>query len=264
MDLRAELTLAEAEMDRVQKPVEDANEACPECGKPLLIRTGRFGRFISCSGYPDCTFKKPFMTKTGAICPQDGGDLVERKSRKSAKVFYGCGNYPTCTFAVWDRPLPLPCPECGGLLTIGNGKTEAACYACGAVVRGALDGVPEVIGHRTPEALRPRPARRTSADGDGATAESAEGTPTRARRTAVAATRAPASRVKSTTTRATRTATRTTKTATGVRRTTTTTRAKSPTTTRAKTTTAKTTGAARSRVGGATTRKTITLEPAAS
>jgi DNA topoisomerase I len=149
--LRAQLGRAEAEMDRVQKPVEEANEACPRCGKPLLIRTGRFGRFISCSGFPECDFKKPFMIKTGAICPDCGGDLVERKSRKSAKVFYGCANYPTCTFAVWDRPLPVPCPECGGLLTLGNGRTEAACVKCGAQVRGALEGAPVVVGHRAPE-----------------------------------------------------------------------------------------------------------------
>ncbi|HEV2403914.1 MAG TPA: type I DNA topoisomerase, partial [Ktedonobacterales bacterium] len=153
-DLRQQLDRAESEMDKVQKPVEDANEACPQCGKPLLIRTGRFGRFISCSGFPDCEFKKPFFIRTGATCPDCGGDLVERKSRKSAKVFYGCANYPTCNFAAWDRPLATPCPECGGLLTLGNGKTEAACVKCGALVRGAQEGTPEVVGHRAPQVPR--------------------------------------------------------------------------------------------------------------
>ncbi len=149
--LREQLSKAESEMDRVQKPVEEANEACPECGKPLIIRTGRFGRFISCSGFPECTFKKPFTNKTGAICPDCGGDIVERKARKSGRVFYGCANYPTCNFATWDRPLPQPCPECGGLLTLGNGRTEAHCQKCGALVRGALEGAPEVVGHRPVE-----------------------------------------------------------------------------------------------------------------
>ena len=92
--LRGQLERAEAEMDRVQKPVEEANEACPHCGKPLLIRSGRFGRFISCSGYPDCDFKKPLVAKTGALCPKDGGDLVERRAKRTGKVFYGCANYP--------------------------------------------------------------------------------------------------------------------------------------------------------------------------
>ena len=146
--LKDQLAKAEAEMDRVQKPIEETDEICPECGKHLVIRTGRFGRFIACSGYPECSYKKPFVVKTGSICPVCGGDLVERKSRKSAKIFYGCANFPTCSFVVWDRPLPLPCPECGGLLTLGNGRTEAVCCQCGALVRGAVEGEPEVVGHR--------------------------------------------------------------------------------------------------------------------
>jgi DNA topoisomerase-1 len=156
--LRAQLERAEAEMDRVQKPVEEANEACPQCGKPLLIRSGRFGRFISCSGYPDCDFKKPLVAKTGALCPKDGGDLVERRAKRTGKVFYGCANYPACDFVAWDRPLTTPCPECGGLLTLANGKTEAHCGACGALVAGVQEGTPEVVGHRAPAPERPRRA----------------------------------------------------------------------------------------------------------
>ncbi|HEU5440482.1 MAG TPA: type I DNA topoisomerase [Ktedonobacterales bacterium] len=191
--LKEELAKAETEMDRVQKPVEEANETCPQCGKPLLIRSGRFGRFISCSGYPECDFKKPFMIKTGALCPDCGGELVERKSRKSAKVFYGCANYPTCTFAVWDRPLAEPCPECGGLLTLGNGRSEAICWQCGAEVRGATEGQPAVVGHRMPgreaaQAASARRTRRASAAADGAGAENgaspARRTATRSRTTA--------------------------------------------------------------------------------
>ncbi len=156
--LRGQLERAEAEMDRVQKPVEEANEACPQCGKPLLIRSGRFGRFISCSGYPDCDFKKPLVAKTGALCPKDGGDLVERRAKRTGKVFYGCANYPACDFVAWDRPLTTPCPECGGLLTLANGKTEAHCGACGALVAGVQEGTPEVVGHRAPAPERPRRA----------------------------------------------------------------------------------------------------------
>ncbi|MGH2484857.1 MAG: DNA topoisomerase family protein, partial [Ktedonobacterales bacterium] len=218
-DLRQQLDRAESEMDKVQKPVEDANEACPQCGKPLLIRTGRFGRFISCSGFPDCEFKKPFFIKTGATCPDCGGDLVERKSRKSAKVFYGCANYPTCTFAAWDRPLATPCPECGGLLTLGNGKKEAACVKCGALVRGAQEGTPEVVGHKAPQAPREAGAatrgRRTTtartttrATGTRSRSASAGTTTARATRTTSSA-KKPA--VKKTTTRATTSRTGTTR-----------------------------------------------------
>lgn len=156
--LTQQLKQAEAEMDRVHKPVEETDELCPKCGKPLLIRTGRFGRFISCSGFPECDFKKPYLVKTGALCPQCGGDLVERKGRKSGKPFFGCANYPTCTYATWDRPLAAPCPECGGLLTLANGHAEAACVRCGALVRGAQEGTPEVVGHRDPEAVRAKAA----------------------------------------------------------------------------------------------------------
>ncbi len=156
--LRGQLEKAESEMDRVQKPVEEANEACPQCGKPLLIRNGRFGRFISCSGYPECDFKKPLVAKTGAHCPKDGGDIVERRAKRTGKVFYGCANFPACDFVAWDRPLATPCPECGGLLTLANGKTEAHCGTCGALVAGAQEGTPEVVGHRAPAPERPRRA----------------------------------------------------------------------------------------------------------
>jgi DNA topoisomerase-1 len=134
---RETLTRAESEMPRVQKPVEEIDELCPECGRPLIIRSGRFGPFISCSGFPECSFKKKFINKTGALCPQCGGDLVVRKTKKRGKVFYGCANYPTCNFATWDRPVAVPCPNCGGLVTVAQGKQVAVCTACGTVFEGA-------------------------------------------------------------------------------------------------------------------------------
>jgi DNA topoisomerase-1 len=167
-EFRPELERAEGEMGKVQKPVEELDEACPVCGKQLVLRTSRFGKFISCSGYPECSYKRAFVTKTGVLCPKDGGDLVERRGKKTGKVFYGCANFPTCDFVVWDRPLTIPCPECNGLLTLPNGKEEAACVNCGALVRGFQEGAPVVVGHRTPEAER-RPRRAASgAASDGA------------------------------------------------------------------------------------------------
>jgi DNA topoisomerase I len=199
--LRGQLERAESEMDRVQKPVEEANEACPQCGKPLLIRNGRFGRFISCSGYPECDFKKPLVAKTGAICPKDGGEIVERRGKRTGKVFYGCANFPACDFVVWDRPLTTPCPECGGLLTLANGKTEAHCGTCGALVTGAQEGTPEVVGHRAPAPERPRRAARATTTGrkSTATARTATATSTRKSTTASKTTRKTTS--KTTTTR---------------------------------------------------------------
>ena len=127
-DFKATMEKAEAEMNRVQKPVEEMDEVCPECGRNLVIRTGRFGRFISCSGFPECRYRRSFMNKTGALCPQCGGDLVERKTRQKKRIFYGCSNYPTCNFAIWERPVPDLCPNCGGLMVIPRGGQEPICY----------------------------------------------------------------------------------------------------------------------------------------
>jgi DNA topoisomerase-1 len=111
---------------------EQTDEKCHECDAPMVIRSGRFGRFLACSRYPECKGRRPLLTKTGVACPRDGGDLVERRSRKG-RAFYGCANYPKCDFVVWSRPLAAPCPQCGGLLTVDRqqeGGTRGRCSAC--------------------------------------------------------------------------------------------------------------------------------------
>jgi DNA topoisomerase-1 len=105
-----------------------SEETCPKCGRPMVIRVGRFGKFLACSGYPDCKTTMPYMVKTGISCPQCGGDLVQRISKKK-KVFYGCSKFPKCQFTVSRKPLAQPCPGCGGLL-IQYGKDWAKCVAC--------------------------------------------------------------------------------------------------------------------------------------
>ncbi len=115
-DFKVTMEKAEAEMDRVQKPVEEIDEVCPECGRNLVIRTGRFGRFISCSGFPECRYRRSVVNKTGALCPVCQGDLVERRTKQKKRIFYGCNNYPTCNFAIWEKPVPELCPDCGGLM----------------------------------------------------------------------------------------------------------------------------------------------------
>ncbi len=119
---------AEATMDKVSLEPEETGELCPQCGKPLIVKFGRFGKFIACSGFPDCRYTTPYLEKIGVACPTCGGDLVERRSKRG-RVFYGCANYPTCNFASWQRPLPQPCPNCGGLLTQAS-KTRAKCQRC--------------------------------------------------------------------------------------------------------------------------------------
>jgi DNA topoisomerase-1 len=116
-------TLAQARdrMPEVDVNNQPTGEMCPKCGNPLVYRYGRYGKFIGCSNFPDCRYSRPILVKTGVTCPQCGGDLVERRTRRG-RTFYGCSNYDpddpeSCDFAVWKRPLPQPCPACGGLLT---------------------------------------------------------------------------------------------------------------------------------------------------
>ena len=92
------------------KPDQILDEKCPNCGKNLVIKQGRYGEFTACTGYPECKYVKQKLT--GAKCPKDGGDIAERKSRRG-KVFFGCVNYPKCEFSVWNKPVLEPCPKCG-------------------------------------------------------------------------------------------------------------------------------------------------------
>jgi DNA topoisomerase-1 len=126
--LEKDLETATAQIERIKIPDELTDEACPKCEKPLAIKTGRFGKFLACTGYPECKFTKSFQIKTGAKCPECGGELVQRVSKKK-RTFYGCSNYPECKFLINAKPRPEPCPKCGGLLTAGRGET-ARCTKC--------------------------------------------------------------------------------------------------------------------------------------
>ncbi len=124
----ADLAKAQAEMPVTKSGPEPIGRACPKCGRELVIRYGRYGKFISCSGFPECRHTEPWLEKIGVICPKDSGDVVERKTRRG-RVFYGCINYPNCDFTSWKKPITQPCPKCGGLLVIAN-KREAQCTVC--------------------------------------------------------------------------------------------------------------------------------------
>ena len=105
-----------------------SEETCPKCGRPMVIKVGRFGKFLACSGYPDCKTTMSYAVKTGVSCPQCGGELVKRISKKK-KVFYGCSKFPKCKFTVNLRPIAQPCPDCGNLLVQFRGDW-AKCMAC--------------------------------------------------------------------------------------------------------------------------------------
>ncbi len=114
-------------MEKV-KLEEATEEICPQCGKPLVIKYGRYGKFIACSGYPECKFTKPFLVKIGVKCPQCGGEIVQKISKKK-RIFYGCSNYPNCNFAINLKPISKPCPKCGGLLTVYR-RNWTKCTKC--------------------------------------------------------------------------------------------------------------------------------------
>lgn len=106
----------------VEDPVTD--EICELCGKNMVIKKGRYGKFLACPGFPECKNTKPLLEKTGGICPQDGGDLVKRTSKKG-RTFYSCANYPDCEYMSWDLPVEDKCPQCGNtMFQKGLGKRK--------------------------------------------------------------------------------------------------------------------------------------------
>jgi DNA topoisomerase-1 len=115
-------------MPEVKAEPEPIDRMCPECGNQLVIRHGRYGKFIGCSTFPECRHTEPWLEKIGGLCPLDGGELVERRTRKG-RTFYGCSNYPECEFTSWKRPESAPCPNCGGLLVHQNRK-HLQCLDC--------------------------------------------------------------------------------------------------------------------------------------
>ena len=128
-DFEPEVENAFKKMEK--KEDEQTGEVCPNCGRPMVIKNGRYGKFEACSGYPECKYIKP-KEKEPLIevcdCPKCGGKIVERKTKKG-KIFYGCANFPKCKVAVWDKPTGEVCPECHSLL-VETKDNKIKCSAC--------------------------------------------------------------------------------------------------------------------------------------
>lgn len=126
------LAVAEDEMKEVEIRDEPTGESCDKCGMPMVYKMGRFGKFLACSGFPDCRNTKPIVKDTGVGCPKCGkGQIVERRSKKG-RLFYGCDRYPECEFVSWDKPVAKPCPDCGGMMVEkrSRGNVQWHCTAC--------------------------------------------------------------------------------------------------------------------------------------
>ncbi|NLA91652.1 MAG: type I DNA topoisomerase [Synergistaceae bacterium] len=135
-DFTATMEKAETAPAEPPPPPEPVGEDCPECGKPLVNKHGRFGEFVGCSGYPECRYTRPVLVKTGVKCPKCGeGDVVRRKSRKG-RPFYGCSRYPDCDYASWAQPTGNKCPECGEAMVTAGRSGGEKCSGCGHTARG--------------------------------------------------------------------------------------------------------------------------------
>lgn len=131
-DFSRRVKVAEVEMEKVEIKDEESGEMCEACGRPLVYKMGRFGKFLACSGFPECRVTKPIVKETGVTCPTcKTGTIVERKSKKS-RVFYGCNRYPECEFVSWDKPIPRPCPKCSALLVEKKKKKQGITINCTA------------------------------------------------------------------------------------------------------------------------------------
>ena len=128
------LEQAEKNMEGKRIKVEDipTDEICEKCGRPMVIKSGRYGKFVACSGFPECRNAHPLVKDTGGLCPLDGGHMLVRKSAKG-RVYYGCSNYPKCNYMTWDEPVPEKCPQCGSTLFKKKGQLYCAKEGCGLV-----------------------------------------------------------------------------------------------------------------------------------
>ncbi|MDP4097552.1 type I DNA topoisomerase [Paenibacillus sp. P96] len=126
------LEVAEEEMKEIEIEDEVSDEMCDKCGKPMVYKLGRFGKFLACSGFPECRNTKPIVKDIGVTCPTcKEGNVVERRSKKG-RIFYGCTRYPECDFVSWDKPSAKPCPNCGSLMVEKRNKQGAKlqCTSC--------------------------------------------------------------------------------------------------------------------------------------
>ena len=116
------LKIAEKEIEKVKIEDEVSDEKCEFCGRNMVIKRGRYGRFLACPGFPDCKNTKPIIEEIGVNCPECGGSIILRRSKRG-RTFYGCSNYPDCKFVSWNKPSSNKCPRCGSFMVIKNKKT---------------------------------------------------------------------------------------------------------------------------------------------
>lgn len=140
-----EVQEAKESLGKVEVPLEESDVRCDKCGRMMVYKYGRFGRFLACPGYPECKNTKPIRKIWNVKCPKCGnGEIIERKSKKG-RVFFGCNRYPECDFLSWERPYQTACPQCGSMMTVKGGKLDktVVCLKTGCGYTEKLDKLGE-------------------------------------------------------------------------------------------------------------------------
>ncbi|MBE7101704.1 type I DNA topoisomerase [Bacillus cereus] len=133
VEFEPRLEKAEKEMREVEIKDEPAGEDCELCSHPMVFKIGKYGKFMACSNFPECRNTKPIVKEIGVTCPKcDKGQIIERRSNKKKRLFYGCGTYPECDFVSWDKPIGRKCPKCEGMLVEKKLKkgVQVQCISC--------------------------------------------------------------------------------------------------------------------------------------
>lgn len=162
---RQSLETAEKNMDgtRIKVPDEESDVVCEKCGRRMVIKIGRFGKFLACPGYPECKNTKKIVKETGGLCPLCGARVLEKKS-KSGKVFYGCETYPKCEFTTWDIPIAEQCPRCSSTLFRKKGKAgRTYCAKPGCGFAREADGEEKTLTPQELGLVRPAFVKKTAA-----------------------------------------------------------------------------------------------------
>ena len=157
-----EETLKKAEdvIGAVDIPDEVTDIPCDKCGRMMVVKQGRFGKFLACPGFPDCRNAKPLLRDTGVACPKCGGKIVERKSRRG-RAFFGCDRYPDCDYTTWDEPQQETCKVCGAFMQKHRYRTGRSILYCSS------ETCPSRIGSPIEKELA-RQKDRAQAKADGA------------------------------------------------------------------------------------------------
>ncbi len=158
------LANAKDEIEEVEIQDEVTDEICESCGRNMVIKWGRYGKFLACPGFPECRNTRPLLEEIGVDCPLCNSPIVERRSRRG-RVFYGCSAYPECEFTSWKRPIARKCPRCGGLMTEIVRKTRNNRHECMNKECGYSEDAPDGANLEDGELTDERPAANGAVSG---------------------------------------------------------------------------------------------------